>query len=241
MLSLLAAYISTWLFMKWCWIMGTSWDAQLAFHHPSNTFIGTFRITLCRCKFCFLWVQLPSINKTEPRCRVTTTLLTIWVSQLVLFQHHVTADQRVPISLAGVVTWPRRTASQQVPPTYWFLSMQFPASSSSSSNLNPVDSGLLYQPISVYTLSILNTTTVSTGTAHGSHPIPQLPPNNAGKIINSHSLQPATEQLHISNICIMWQILSAIRPPSPSVWRPCVISILSKSPKIVSFFYPALL
>ena len=110
-----------------------------------------FRITLCRCKFCFLWVQLPSINKTEPRCRVTTTLLTIWVSQLVLFQHHVTADRRAPISLAGVVTWPRRTASQQVPPTYWFLSMQFPASSSSSSNLNPVDSGLLYQPISVYT------------------------------------------------------------------------------------------
>lgn len=65
------------------------------------------------------------------------------------------------------------------------------------------------------------------------------PPNKAGKI-NNYPYQPATKQLHISNICIMWQILSAIRPLSPSVWRPCVISILSKSPKIVSCFYPAL-
>lgn len=36
---------------------------------------------------------------------------------------------------------PGGTASRQVPPTFWFLSMQFPASSSSSSNLNPIDSG----------------------------------------------------------------------------------------------------
>lgn len=69
-----------------------------------------------------------------------------------------------------------------------------------------------------------------------SHP---SPPKKAGKTDNYPS-QPATKQLHISNICIMWQILSAIRPPSPSVWLPCVISILSKSPKIVSCFYPAL-
>lgn len=65
------------------------------------------------------------------------------------------------------------------------------------------------------------------------------PKKMAGKIYN-YPFQPATKQLHISNICIMWQILSAIRPPSPSVWLPCVISILSKSPKIVSCFYPAL-
>lgn len=67
-------------------------------------------------------------------------------------------------------------------------------------------------------------------------PPPQKKP---GKIFN-YPLQPATKQLHICNICIMWQIFSAIRPPSPSVWLPCVISILSNSPKIVSFFYPAL-
>ena len=71
------------------------------------------------------------------------------------------------------------------------------------------------------------------------HPYPSFPPKKAGKIYN-YPFQPATKQLHISNICIMWQILSAIRLPSPSVWLPCVISILSKSPKIVSCFYPAL-
>lgn len=84
--------------------------------------------------------------------------------------------------------------------------------------------------------SILHTTTVSTGTALGLHPFPQ---KKAGKIY-IYPFQPATKQLHIANICIMWQILSAIRLPSPSVWLPCVISILSKSPKIVSCIYPAL-
>lgn len=63
------------------------------------------------------------------------------------------------------------------------------------------------------------------------------PQKKAGKI--NYPFQPATKQLHISNICIMWQNLSAIRPPSPSVWLPCVISFLSKSPHIVSSFYPA--
>lgn len=38
-------------------------------------------------------------------------LTTLWVSQLVLFQHHVTADHRAQISLAGAVTWPRHGQS----------------------------------------------------------------------------------------------------------------------------------
>lgn len=61
--------------------------------------------------FLFVWgcfLLFIYINKNETRCRATTMplLTTLWVSQLVLFQHHVTADHRAPISLAGAVTWP---------------------------------------------------------------------------------------------------------------------------------------
>lgn len=72
-------------------------------------------------------------------------------------------------------------------------------------------------------------------------PIPHPTPKKGGKIYN-FPVHPATKQLHICNFCIMWQILSAIRPTSSSVWLPSIISILSKSPKpqIVSCFYPAL-
>lgn len=44
------------------------------------------------------------INKNETRCRDTTMPLLTTLSQLVLFEHHVTADHRAPISLAGAVT-----------------------------------------------------------------------------------------------------------------------------------------
>lgn len=61
--------------------------------------------------FLFVWgcfLLFIYINKNETRCRATTMplLTTLWVNQLVLFQHHVTADHRAPISLAGAVTWP---------------------------------------------------------------------------------------------------------------------------------------
>ncbi|XP_047437927.1 serine/arginine-rich splicing factor 3a isoform X2 [Mugil cephalus] len=89
-----------------------------------------------------------------------------------------------------------------------------------------------YQPISVFTLTILHIYCINGNSPWlTSLPTPN-PPKKAGKIYN-YPL-PATKQLHISNICIMWQILSAIRPPSPSVWLPCAISILSKSPKIIT-------
>lgn len=65
-------------------------------------------------------------------------------------------------------------------------------------------------------------------------PIPHPPQKRQGKSTTT-PLEPATRQLHISNICILWQIFSAIRPPSPSVWLPCVISILSNSPKNSKF------
>ncbi|XP_029989255.1 serine/arginine-rich splicing factor 3b isoform X2 [Sphaeramia orbicularis] len=39
-----------------------------------------------------------------PRRRATTMPLLTTLNQLVLFQHHVTADHRAPISLAGAVT-----------------------------------------------------------------------------------------------------------------------------------------
>lgn len=44
------------------------------------------------------------INKNETRCRDTTMPLLTTLSQLVLFEHHVTADHRAPLSLAGAVT-----------------------------------------------------------------------------------------------------------------------------------------
>lgn len=92
-----------------------------------------------------------------------------------------------------------------------------------------------YQPVSIFTLTILQTTTLN-GNSPWLTSLPILSPKRQEKIYN---IQPATKQLHFSNICIMWQILSAILPPSPSVWLPSVISILSKPPKIVSCFYPA--
>lgn len=97
-----------------------------------------------------------------------------------------------------------------------------------------------YQPISVFTL-------FSTHLLYQrEQPLGYIPPFSSPhtKKRQEHlqlpPLQPATKQLHICNFCIMWQILSAIRPPSSSVWLPSIISILSKSPKIVSCFYPAL-
>lgn len=73
------------------------------------------------------------INKNEPRCRVTTMplLTTLWVSLLVLFQHHVTS---VPQSAGWVgVTWPRRgQSSGRTSP----LVPEHAVVSSSSSNLN---------------------------------------------------------------------------------------------------------
>lgn len=59
----------------------------------------------------FLFSFIIYINKNEPRCRVTTMplLTTLWVSLLVLFQHHVTS---VPQSAGWVgVTWPRHGQS----------------------------------------------------------------------------------------------------------------------------------
>lgn len=44
------------------------------------------------------------INKNETRCRDTTMPLLTTLSQLVLFEHHVTADHRAPLSSAGAVT-----------------------------------------------------------------------------------------------------------------------------------------
>ncbi|XP_041819175.1 serine/arginine-rich splicing factor 3a isoform X2 [Chelmon rostratus] len=113
--------------------------------------------------------------------------------------------------------------------------MQFPASSSSSSNLNPIDSGPLHiinQSASL--LSLFSTQLLCQREQPLAYiPTHPPPPKKAGKIYN-YPFQQATNQLHISNICIMWQILSAIRPLSPSVWLPCAISILSKSPKIIT-------
>ncbi|XP_039652584.1 serine/arginine-rich splicing factor 3a isoform X2 [Perca fluviatilis] len=110
--------------------------------------------------------------------------------------------------------------------------MQFPASSSSSSNLNPIDSGPLHIINQSASLLYSSHNYCINGNSPWLTSLPILPPpKKAGKIYN-YPFQPATKQLHISNICIMWQILSAIRLPSPSVWLPCVISILSKSPKI---------
>ncbi|RVE73509.1 hypothetical protein OJAV_G00049960 [Oryzias javanicus] len=43
-------------------------------------------------------------SSPPPRRRTTTMPLLTTLSQLVLFQHHATADRRVPISLAGAVT-----------------------------------------------------------------------------------------------------------------------------------------
>lgn len=72
----------------------------------------------CQCNafFLFVWgcfLFFIYINKNETRCRATTMplLTTLWVNQLVLFQHHVTADHRAPNSLAGAVTWPRHGQS----------------------------------------------------------------------------------------------------------------------------------
>lgn len=130
---------------------------------------------------------------------------------------------------------PGATASHQVPPTIWFLSMQLQASSSTSSDFYPINSGplqIINQSASLHAL--FSTPAVSTGTTVGLHQflIFTPPQNKAGKKSTPPPpFQPATEQLHICNICIMWQFLSTIRPPSPSVWLPCVISILSKPPK----------
>ena len=171
------------------------------------------------------------INKTEPHCRVTTTLLTTpWVSQLVLFQHHVTADHRLPVSLAGVFTWARRTAGLQVPPTLWFLSMRFPAASSSSF-LQPLLShqrpNTHYRPIGIFIFFVLYRILLPTGTAHGLHSL---------KGRDNLQLSPRQPALHfISPTLASRGKASAIRPPSPSVWPPCVISILSKSPKNSKF------
>ena len=143
------------------------------------------------------------INKTEPHCRVTTTLLTTpWVSQLVLFQHHVTADHRLPVSLAGVFTWARRTAGLQVPPTLWFLSMRFPASSSSSfqpllSRQRPTTH---YRPIGIFIFfcPILNTST------YGNSPWLTLAKRQGQSPAIPSTTNPA---LHIANIRITWQSL----------------------------------
>ncbi|XP_015256501.1 PREDICTED: uncharacterized protein LOC107101924 isoform X2 [Cyprinodon variegatus] len=117
--------------------------------------------------------------------------------------------------------------------------MQFPASSSASSDLYPNNSGPLQiinqsspLPFLCSTICCINgnsrwVTSVS---------ILHSPQNKAGKKIYSYNTppQPLTKQLLKCNICIMWQFLSAIRPPSPSVWLPCVISILSKPQKIIT-------
>ncbi|XP_077948116.1 serine/arginine-rich splicing factor 3a isoform X2 [Gasterosteus aculeatus] len=110
--------------------------------------------------------------------------------------------------------------------------MQFATSSSSTSNLNPIDSGPLHIINRQRLYSLYSPHNYCT---NGNSPwltcLPILPPQKAGNIYN-YPFPPATKQLHIANICIMWQILSAIRLTSPSVWLPCVISILSKCPKI---------
>lgn len=169
------------------------------------------------------------INKNEPRCRVITMplLTTLWVSQLVLFQHHVTADQRAPISLADVVLHDPGMASRQVAPAFWFLSMPFPAL---SSNLNPNGSG----PPHITTNQLLYL-------FHYEHNYLR-PAALDLPIKDRENLQPSppANQLHISNICNMWQILSTNSTSlAITVWPPCVISILSKSPQIVSCFSPA--
>lgn len=115
----------------------------------------------------------------------------------------------VPISLAGVVTWPRRTASRQVPPTVWFLSMQCPASSSSSSNLNPISSGPLHiiNQSASFTLSSLLTTTMSTGAAFGLHSLAILPLNKSRgnlqvPLPTSHQATSYLQHLHhVANPC----------------------------------------
>lgn len=72
--------------------------------------LGGWKYQMCYFLY-FVWgcfLLFIYINKNETHCRATTMplLTTLWVSQLVLFQHHVTADHRAPISLAGAVTWP---------------------------------------------------------------------------------------------------------------------------------------
>lgn len=170
------------------------------FKYNHFTTLGGLKWQMCVHFFIFLWgcfLFFIYINKNETRCRVTTMplLTTLWVNQLVLFQHHVTADQRVPISLTGVVTWPRCYASHQVPPTLWFLSMRFPASSSTSTNLNPINRGPLHfinQSASLF--PILNTTSASAGTAFGVHPLSSSPrsQNKQGKSASTPSNQPTS-------------------------------------------------
>lgn len=106
------------------------------------------------CLFSILFIY---INKNETRCRATTMplLTTLWVNQLALFQHHVTADI-APLSLAGAVNDPG-TASRQAAPA---LSMPF---STSSFNLNPNGSGPPHIPdqSAYYVLKCLQSTSSS--------------------------------------------------------------------------------
>ncbi|KAJ3602441.1 hypothetical protein NHX12_030196 [Muraenolepis orangiensis] len=73
--------------------------------------------------------------------------------QLVLFQHHVTTDQRAQISLAGVVSHDPGLASRQVAPVRWFLSMPFSTSNlyqNGSSPLHNPDQSAFYVPKSLH-------------------------------------------------------------------------------------------
>jgi hypothetical protein len=102
------------------------------------------------------------------------------------------------------------------------------------SNLYSVDSGpphIIDQSASLF-FFVLYWILLPTGTALGLHSL---------KGRDNLQLSPQQPTQHfISPTFASRGKASAIRPPSPSVWPPCVISILSKSPKIVSCFYPAL-
>lgn len=116
----------------------------------------------------------------------------------------------------------------------WACSSQHPPP---SSNLYPIDSGPLHIISQSASLLFLFSKHLLYQRGQPLAYIPSHPPppqKRQGKSTTT-PLEPATRQLHISNICILWQIFSAIRPPSPSVWLPCVISILSNSPKNSKF------
>lgn len=206
------------------------------------SFIYNLNISIWSCIYLFIYFEFSChfINKTEPHCRVTTTLLTIWVSQLVFFQHHVMADQRgwcchmtqaPPPAIRSHQTFGSWACSSQPPP------LRPPTYIRTTVVHFKLSTNHLLYPF--YALQ----SAVSMGTAAGLHQSVFFTPPKIKQEKKSTATtpppQPLTKQLLKCNICIMWQFLSAIRPPSPSVWLPCVISILSKPQKIVSCFYPA--
>lgn len=144
-------------------------------------------------------------------------LLSTWVNQLALFQHHVTAEPRAH-SLA-VVTWPRRQPSGST--NCWFLSM-----------LLLLRIFLLF---STFIQSAVVHFTLSANSAFNNHISKQLQsqreqpmayvPSHLFTKMAGKNLQHSTNQhqLHFS-ICITWQILQFDLPLHQSGFFPPYLS-----------------